>query len=673
MSGREPEHGIINAEASGKIYSPLDSHRHEIRLLTLYSSSVGEENICCTLSSAELNSASASTIPAYESLSYVWGKPEFTECITLNDNPFFITSSLKYILASLRHETRNRILWVDALCINQLDIKERSEQVALMREIYSNCERDIAWLDPVIGKGHVSDDIYSDPGLEVKEEQIRAAIRLMHDITQKDPQTLKTLQAQSYDGVKLGLGLMQQFSLSNLFQEPALWQRLWVMQELSLAPCLTLMCKGSELNWDSLTALFKDEPYFDAFHMNVSSHMQHYLDFNEIFVPIKRIEDQRRQLTNDDGTQSRLMEVLVRFREQESTNPKDQVYGLLGLVTEDHGIRVDYTKSTRDVFKETTVALINLSGDLDILCQSPFELRGGPSAIQETQDAPALPSWVAEINTDNESCLPLIFAQRGIFNAGSKCCKTPCQLLGPEKDIIALKGVILGDVGPILGERHRATRAQSTMRLYLPSNALSHPHDHLYQPTFGNKQITTGETSVRAFWRTLVKDCTLPPRMRRLRSTEIDSLVAKNQENLVQKPYQVLTYRMLIDEKRSRSTFTYDPGDEFDFSEIDEHADMVLANSFSAFRPTNDLIFATTDNGLFMLVRPHVEQGDVVAVLDGGKLPMVLRKVDAKDQHEGQGNTYRLVGPAYVHGFMDGRAEIGITEGWLQKQDILLI
>ncbi|KAF4998620.1 hypothetical protein FGRMN_2946 [Fusarium graminum] len=658
MSGREPEHSTVNAKASSRIYSPLDSHR-EIRLLNLHPTLAGEKQIRCSLSQVELNSSSASNVPAYEALSYVWGKPDFTECITLNDNPFFITPSLRYILTSLRYKTRSRLLWVDALCINQLDIGERSKQVALMREIYSNCERDIAWLDPMIGKHQDSNDIYSDPSLPVKEEELRVAMQLMHDITQKNPQTLRTLQAQSYGDGNLGLDLTQQFSLGDLFREPALWQRLWVMQELSLAPRLTLMCKGSELSWDSLTALFKDEPYFDAFHMNMVSHMQHYY--------------QRRQLTYGDEAQSRLMDVLVRFREQQSTNPKDQVYGLLGLVTEDHGIQVDYTKSTRDLYKETTIALINLSSDLDILCQNPFEVRGGPSMIQETQDIPSLPSWVAQINTKSKDRLPLIFSQRGIFNAGLKCRESPCRLFGPGKDVLALKGVILGHVGPILGERYRATRAEGIRRLYLPKSALSHPRDHLYKPTFGNKHLFTGETSVRAFWRTLVKDCTLPPRMRRLRSAEIDALDVQNQENLVRNRDHVQTYRLLLEEKNSRSTFSYDPGDDFDFGEVDDHAEVMLARSFLASRGVNNLIFAMTGNGLFMLVRPHTEEGDVVVVLDGGKLPMVLRKVGAKEQHAGDGNTYRLVGPAYVHGFMDGQAEIGVIEGWLQKQDVLLI
>ena len=67
-------------------------------------------------------------------------------------------------------------------------------------------------------------------------------------------------------------------------------------------------------NWDVLKNLFKDEPYFDAFHMGRdSSHSpEYYKDFSEVFVPIKLIEDQRRLMTQGKG--SKLMDVLVRFR-----------------------------------------------------------------------------------------------------------------------------------------------------------------------------------------------------------------------------------------------------------------------------------------------------------------------------------------------------------------------
>lgn len=659
----EPGRCLPNIEASEKIYKPLDNQRQEIRLLTLHPSSDGDEGIRCTLSHLAINPSSPSGIPAYEALSYVWGEPDFTECITLNDHPFFIAPSLRYILASLRLEAQTRLLWADAICINQLDIKERNTQVAAMREIYSNCARDIAWLDPMIGKDYKSSEIYGSPELHQREDMIKSGMDLMYNITQKNPQTLKTIQDYYRDG-QFSLDTQAQLSLKSLFEEPTLWERLWVMQELSLAPRVTLMCKGAELQWDQLTALLIDEPYFDAFHMQTRSHMlSYYEEFSDVFVPIKLIEDQRRLLSQE----SKLMDVLVRFRATESTNPKDKIYGLLGLVTEDHGIQVDYSKSISDLYKQTTVSLINMSGNLDILCQNPFDRKEEPSALQQNPGTPTMPSWVAEFDAKRQDCVPLIFAQRNIFNASTKRCERPCRLLGSGEDILALKGTILGTVGPIHKKTSPdETKPQETMRLYLDDRALSHPQDHLYRTKFGNKSISTGETSIRAFWRTLVKDCTLPPRMRRLRPAEIESLDIQNQEILADGGEQVKTCQIYLNGLYSRSAYSYDPGHDFDFSNVDSETFIVNARMMHEI---HDLIFATTDNRLYLLARPYVQQGDVVAVLDGGRLPMVLRKAE----HEGLEDTFKVVCSAYVHGFMDGEADAGVDEGWLKKQDILLV
>ena len=49
-------------------------------------------------------------------------------------------------LKALRDKKRPRILWIDALCINQSDIEERSSQVAFMSSVYSRAVRVIVWL-----------------------------------------------------------------------------------------------------------------------------------------------------------------------------------------------------------------------------------------------------------------------------------------------------------------------------------------------------------------------------------------------------------------------------------------------------------------------------------------------------------------------------------------------
>ena len=77
-----------------------------------------------------------SLVPEFESLSYTWGDPKITEPILVNGHVLNITTNLNAALLALRKTNEERVLWVDAICINQADVQERSEQVLRMRDIY---------------------------------------------------------------------------------------------------------------------------------------------------------------------------------------------------------------------------------------------------------------------------------------------------------------------------------------------------------------------------------------------------------------------------------------------------------------------------------------------------------------------------------------------------------
>jgi len=73
----------------------------------------------------------------YEAISYVWGIPPFSGQILCNDRVVKISSNLEQALKHLRLADTERVLWADALCINQHDDDEKSEQVKRMTLIYS--------------------------------------------------------------------------------------------------------------------------------------------------------------------------------------------------------------------------------------------------------------------------------------------------------------------------------------------------------------------------------------------------------------------------------------------------------------------------------------------------------------------------------------------------------
>ncbi|PMD14887.1 heterokaryon incompatibility, partial [Hyaloscypha hepaticicola] len=75
--------------------------------------------------------------PDYVALSYCWGDPSITHPIIVNDLPVQVTTNLEAALRALRHQ-KVETVWIDALCINQLDLLEQGLQIMRMGLIYSN-------------------------------------------------------------------------------------------------------------------------------------------------------------------------------------------------------------------------------------------------------------------------------------------------------------------------------------------------------------------------------------------------------------------------------------------------------------------------------------------------------------------------------------------------------
>lgn len=87
--------------------------------------------------------------PKYEALSYVWGRPDSVKSVELNGTRVEIRENLWFALVHFRNSTEERTLWIDAICINQVNLQERSEQVQLMAYIYSRAEKVLVWLGVV--------------------------------------------------------------------------------------------------------------------------------------------------------------------------------------------------------------------------------------------------------------------------------------------------------------------------------------------------------------------------------------------------------------------------------------------------------------------------------------------------------------------------------------------
>jgi hypothetical protein len=84
--------------------------------------------------------------PQYDCVSYVWGDPSSTRSAFINEKPIQITTNLHDALRHIRSNSESVIIWADAVCINQSDVDEKGQQVALMEVIYRKCSKVHIWL-----------------------------------------------------------------------------------------------------------------------------------------------------------------------------------------------------------------------------------------------------------------------------------------------------------------------------------------------------------------------------------------------------------------------------------------------------------------------------------------------------------------------------------------------
>ena len=134
-------------------YVPLP--KGSVRLLRLLPPSEKDSSIECQLFIYPLLD-SEGTHP-YDALSYVWGPPEDNQpSIDVDGSVLSVRTNLHAALLHLRDHFVDRILWIDAICINQADEDEKSHQVQEMAKIYSKASRVIVWLGDAAKNGDLA-------------------------------------------------------------------------------------------------------------------------------------------------------------------------------------------------------------------------------------------------------------------------------------------------------------------------------------------------------------------------------------------------------------------------------------------------------------------------------------------------------------------------------------
>jgi hypothetical protein len=345
----------------------LSKTKLSVRLLRLLPGHLGDPLRCKLLRTVLVSSA------PYEALSYTWGSTAERVPIKVNNIETLVTRNLERALQNLRHEERPRLLWIDALCINQHDPAERSRQVQEMGNIYSFAERVLVWLDCPFR--------YQDPIIDVVRAR-RTSNRSVKSVDAKSSIDCCTFRCE------YGPSSVAIRALTSLLALP--WfTRVWVVQEASrarkdpviligyqkelklsdLAAAVRASIQGSELKHSNLWTLVKIRD-----RTRTPPRLRE--DVTEDPTP----ERARRHLGED------LLYLLESTRHFQSTDPRDKIFALWTLVrgTSDHRFKPDYAMSMQQVYTAVTSEIVEGLGTLDVLTR-----RWGRPTVN-------LPTWVPD-------------------------------------------------------------------------------------------------------------------------------------------------------------------------------------------------------------------------------------------------------------------------------------
>ncbi|GAW19074.1 hypothetical protein ANO14919_085580 [Xylariales sp. No.14919] len=373
-----------------------------------------ESSIRCKLEKLDLNDGGA-----YDALSYVWGKDDKEKLIWVDDQPFLITPHLYEILTNLRSPTIDKVIWIDAICINQTDNDERTHQVGLMQRIYPQAKSTIIWLG-----GQAADD-------ELKSFQESSLFENPHNVLWPLPTELVGSTLDQYDLLAILEAVRTQNIGSDDWCEMKYitylilvhcvnailscdwWERMWTIQEAVLpttAP--TFRFRGNSFSFDDLAAAMdfatatrpNEKPqYFDqpdTVQARVTKFLRHAIPYqvllfnklNQPLVSYLRGTTRRRSDKPDPELFPYLLRLTGRHR---SSDPRDKIFALESLVARHLGlpfIHTDYNDTNERVFGRVTAMYYNQSPDLYITSQHGLYVE---SQMAKTK-APTCPSWVLD-------------------------------------------------------------------------------------------------------------------------------------------------------------------------------------------------------------------------------------------------------------------------------------
>ncbi|KAK5991510.1 Heterokaryon incompatibility 6-like protein [Cladobotryum mycophilum] len=331
----------------GYKYGKLDKKQQEFRLLTLEPGEE-EDGIVCSIAHASINDTALS----YEALSYCWGDRADMRQIMVSGSRMQVTGSLFVALQHLRLPSAQRVLWVDALCINQNDLAERAQQVRLMGQIYSTCNNVLIWLG---------------------------------EASKTSGSALSSLRSLSYDSSYDNFDeRRRQNTIGSLLSRP--WfDRVWVIQEMAVAKKCTFICGHDTLDVDGLDETMESAQYQHR-RLTGQDEMPGY--YHKLLSLLETRSIVQRIARCGHGLGIPFGNILNRHSGAQATDPRDNILAFIGVsnLEELDGLVVSYHLTTQQVYANLVKWWIAKYFQLDIIT----------TYLDKQERCLNLPSWIPD-------------------------------------------------------------------------------------------------------------------------------------------------------------------------------------------------------------------------------------------------------------------------------------
>ncbi|KAF7918562.1 hypothetical protein BELL_0210g00020 [Botrytis elliptica] len=296
-------------------YKPLDPLVDGTRLLHLLPGSSTQQPRC------SLKHVNFGGRPKYNAVSYTWGNEANQKPIVIEDRYFLVTGNLYKALICLQQQSATEyVLWVDAICINQDDVAERNRQLTIMPYIYERAKLVIIWLR--------NDENTSPPTAWPDPEKISPFELSGHTQQYKDQRSL--------------------FNYLMVVCSNEYWKRLWIIQEIGKARKLVIFFGQELIDWQRFVeTITLDWPYpaWITQETMEENALSQTVPWNLYY-----------QLRNKYDGAHKLQNLMANHRQALCKEPRDKVYGLVGLATDCYaGFPMDYRKTLYEVWKDTVI------------------------------------------------------------------------------------------------------------------------------------------------------------------------------------------------------------------------------------------------------------------------------------------------------------------------------